>query len=86
MHVNGGGGRPGRRAGPGVVKYNAQSPTQCSKIFNSIIKTIHFAHLGDVLLSDLWSGGHEDLRSVFNAFPIFKKTLTTSLFNCNPLL
>ena len=37
---------PGRRAGSGVGKYNAESPKQDSKRFNSITKTIHFAHLG----------------------------------------
>ena len=37
---------PGRRAGPGVGKYNAESPKQDSKRFNSITKTNHFPFLG----------------------------------------
>ena len=41
-----GGAMSGRRAGSGVGKYNAESPKQGSKRFNSITKTIHFAHLG----------------------------------------
>ena len=39
-----------RRAGPGVGKYNAESPKQGSKRFNSITKTIHFAHLGIIFI------------------------------------
>ena len=36
---------PDRRAGS-VGKYNAESPKQDSRRFNSITMTIHFAHLG----------------------------------------
>ena len=36
----------GRQAGSGVGQYNAKSPKQDSKVFNSITKTIQFAHLG----------------------------------------
>ena len=49
----GGGVMPGRRAGSlhCVGKYNAESPKQDSKRFNSITKTIiHFAHLGILLI------------------------------------
>ena len=35
----------GRWVGSGVGKYNAKSPRQGSKRFNSITKTIHFARL-----------------------------------------
>ena len=35
----------GRCSGSGVGKYNAESPKQGSKKFNSTTKTIHFAHL-----------------------------------------
>ena len=42
---------PGPRAGSGVGKYNAESPTQGSKRFNFITKTSHFAHLGILYLS-----------------------------------
>ena len=43
---------PGRRAGSGIGKYsyNADSPKQGSKRFNSITKTIHFAYLGILLI------------------------------------
>ena len=41
-----GGVMPGRLAGSSVHKYNAESPNQGRKRFNSITKTIHFAHLG----------------------------------------
>ena len=34
----------------GVGKYNAKSPKQGSKWFNSITKTIHFAHLGILII------------------------------------
>ena len=44
--VYGSGVMLGRRAASGVGKYNAESPKQGSKRFNSITKTIHFAHLG----------------------------------------
>ena len=44
--MNSGGVMPGRLAGSGVHKYNAESPNQGRKRFNSITKTIHFAHLG----------------------------------------
>ena len=38
---------PDLGAGPAVMQwYNAESPKQGSIRFNSIIKTIHFAHLG----------------------------------------
>ena len=40
-----GGVMPGRRAGSGVGKYNTESPKKESKRFNSVKKTIHFAHL-----------------------------------------
>ena len=43
--VYGSGVMLGRRAASGVGKYNAESPKQGSKRFNSITKTIHFAHL-----------------------------------------
>ena len=36
---------PGRLAGSGVGLYIAESPKQGNKMFNSISKTIHFAHL-----------------------------------------
>ena len=36
---------PGQQAGSGVSNYNAESPKQDSKRFNSITKTIQFAHL-----------------------------------------
>ena len=45
---------PGRWAGSGVDKHNAESPEQGSKRFNSITKTIHFAHLGILFIY-----GHE---------------------------
>ena len=48
--VYGGVVMPGRRAGSGVSKYNAESPKQGSKRFNSIRKTIHFAHLGKLFI------------------------------------
>ena len=44
--VYGGGVMPGWRPGSGVGKYNAESPKQGSKRFNSITKRIRFAHLG----------------------------------------
>ena len=43
--VYGGGMMPDWQAGSCVDKYNAESPKQDSKRFNSITKTIHFAHL-----------------------------------------
>ena len=44
--VCGGGVLPGWRAKSGVGNYNDQSPKQGSIRFNSLTKTIHFAHLG----------------------------------------
>ena len=43
--MDGGGAMLGRGAGSGVGKYIAESPKQGSKRFNSITKTIQFAHL-----------------------------------------
>ena len=40
-----GGVMPGRHAGSDVGKHNAERPKQAGKRFNSITKTIHFAHL-----------------------------------------
>ena len=38
-------GMPGRRAGsPTVLQYNAESPKQGKKRFNSIVKTIYFSY------------------------------------------
>ena len=44
--VYGSGVMPGRRTGSGVGKYNAKIPNQGSKRFNSVTKTIYFAHVG----------------------------------------
>ena len=52
--LHGGGVMLGRRAGSGVGKYNAESPKQSSKRFNSIMKTIHFAHLGILFIYELY--------------------------------
>ena len=49
----------GRRAGSGVGKYNAESSKQGSKRFNSITKTIHFAHLGILFIYDQIKGNHK---------------------------
>ena len=46
--VYSGGVTLGQQNGSGGGKYNAGSPKQGSKRFNSITKTIHFAHLGTV--------------------------------------
>ena len=43
---------PDRRAGS-VGKYNAESPKQDSRRFNSITMTIHFAHLGILFIYDM---------------------------------
>ena len=40
-----GGVMPGQHAGSDVGKHNAERPKQAGKRFNSITKTIHFAHL-----------------------------------------
>ena len=48
----GGGVMLGWRAGSDVGKYNAESPKQGSKMFNSIIKTIHFAQPGILFIYD----------------------------------
>ena len=52
----------GRRAGSGVGKYNAESSKQGSKRFNSITKTIHFAHLGILLIYATDVGSVRDRR------------------------
>ena len=44
--LNSGGVLPGRRAGSGIGKYNAESSKQDSKRFDFITKRCHFAHLG----------------------------------------
>ena len=46
---------PGQQAGSGVSNYNAESPKQDSKRFNSITKTIHFAHLGILFIYGMQS-------------------------------
>ena len=50
---------PGRRAGLGVGKYNAESLKQGSKRFNSILQTIHFAHLGIIFYYSMQYGKEE---------------------------
>ena len=40
-------------AGSGVGKYNAESPKQCSKMFNCIMKTTRFALLGILFIYDI---------------------------------
>ena len=49
----GGGVMLGRRAWSGIGKYNAKSTKQGSKGFNSISKTIHFAHISILFIYDL---------------------------------
>ena len=49
---------PGRRAGSPVVvlyilEYNAESPKQGRKTFNSIVKTIHFSNLPIIYLCSM---------------------------------
>ena len=76
--VYGGGVMPGRRAGSGVGKYNAESPKQSSKRFNSITNTIHLAHLV-ILIIYVWVYSRTRLSmrtvilfvSLILAFPLF---------------
>ena len=51
----GGGVMTGWRAGSCFGKYIAESPKQDSKRFNSITKTIHFAHLGILFIYGMQS-------------------------------
>ena len=53
---------PGWRAGSGIGKYNAESPKQDSKRFNSMTKTIHFAHL---VILFIFANTTQDKKSPF---------------------
>ena len=65
-YKDGGGVMPVRRAGSGVGKYIAESPKQGSKKFNSITKTIHFAHRGILFIYGLAL-----CDEIFDHFPLF---------------
>ena len=66
-----GGVMPGRRAGSGVGKYNAKSPKQGSKRFNSNTKMFLFAHLVILFLYGPWI--HLKGKQQQNAFTSFMK-------------
>ena len=60
---------PGRRAGSGVGKCNAESPKQGSKRFKFIMKTIHCAHLGVLFIYDLGVQFQGTMSPVLTARP-----------------
>ena len=66
----GSGVMPGRRAGSGVYNFNAESPKQGSKRFNSITKTIHFAHLNILFTVAIVLSGPLVKGAVSQDFPL----------------